>query len=266
MKTQVLRICTVGVLMVAANGTHGATVPLTTNAAYTQNFDTLASSNTSSSVPVGWAFAESGSAANTTYTAGTGSSATGDTYSFGASGNSERAFGGLQSGTLIPTIGAFFTNNTGRNITELDIRYFGEQWRLGALNRIDRLDFQLAVGLAANPNLTTGTWVDQNQLDFAAPVTTGTVGALNGNDSPNRTSIAFKITGLTITPGSTFGIRWLDFNASGSDDGLGVDNFSLAPTVVPLPKAGWAGLALACAVTAHAVLARRRRTHLDTSW
>src|SRR5437764_4929258 len=64
--------------------------------AYTQNFDTLANSGTSSTVPTGWAFSESGTNANTTYTAGTGSSTTGDTYSFGASGNTDRAFGGLQ--------------------------------------------------------------------------------------------------------------------------------------------------------------------------
>jgi hypothetical protein len=38
---------------------------------------------------------------------------TGDTYSFGAASNTERAFGGLQSGSLNPTIGAAFTNNTG---------------------------------------------------------------------------------------------------------------------------------------------------------
>ncbi|MFO7684150.1 MAG: hypothetical protein R6X34_29310, partial [Chloroflexota bacterium] len=47
-----------------------AAVPLSTP--YAQNFDTLAISGTSSFVPNGWAFSESGSNANTTYTAGTG--------------------------------------------------------------------------------------------------------------------------------------------------------------------------------------------------
>src|SRR5262249_46753785 len=95
---------------------------------YTQNFDTLASSSTSSTVPAGWDFAEAGSGANTTYTAGTGSNNTGDTYSFGTTG--ERAFGMLQSGSLVSTIGASFTNNTGATITDLAISYMGEQWRL----------------------------------------------------------------------------------------------------------------------------------------
>ena len=99
------------------------TVSLTTfGTAYTQDFDTLASSGTANNaVPDGWEFSESGTNANTTYRAGTGSDNTGDTYSFGASGNSERAFGGLRSGSLVPLIGAQFTNNTGGTISALEI-------------------------------------------------------------------------------------------------------------------------------------------------
>ena len=43
--------------------------------------------------------------------------------------------------------------------------------------------------------------------------------------------------GLSIADGSTFWIRWIDFNATGSDDGLGVDDFSMSlftPTAVTL--------------------------------
>ncbi|MCX7840848.1 MAG: PEP-CTERM sorting domain-containing protein, partial [Anaerolineae bacterium] len=103
------------------------TISLTAlDVAYTQNFDTLAMSGTSSAVPTGWDFVESGSNANNTYTANNGSSNAGDTYSYGATGSTERAFGSLQSSTLIPTIGASFTNNTGTTITTLRIEYTGE--------------------------------------------------------------------------------------------------------------------------------------------
>src|SRR5687767_15766272 len=81
--------------------------------AYTQDFDTLAGAGTSSVVPAGWAFVETGTNANTLYTAGTGSSNAGDTYSYGTSGSTERAFGALRSGSLVPIRGAGFTNNTG---------------------------------------------------------------------------------------------------------------------------------------------------------
>src|SRR5436190_10558897 len=43
------------------------------DATYTQNFDTLANTGTSSTVPAGWDFSESGTNGNTTYSAGTGS-------------------------------------------------------------------------------------------------------------------------------------------------------------------------------------------------
>src|SRR5258705_6232139 len=99
---------------------------LTIGTPYSETFDTLASSGTSSSVPNGWAFSETGTNANTTYTAGTGSSTTGDTYSFGATGSTERAFGTLLSGALVPRIGAQFTNNTGSVVTSLTMAYTGE--------------------------------------------------------------------------------------------------------------------------------------------
>ncbi len=197
--------------------------------AYTQDFNILASTGTSSTLPAGWAFSESGTNANTTYTAGTGSSTTGDTYSFGASGNTDRAFGGLQSGSLIPTIGACFTNNTGVTITSLAISYTGEQWRIGNTStaRDDRIDFQYSLDATS---LTTGTWTDVNALDFTNLIKTATTaGALDGNNAANRTAITNTISGLSIANGTTFFIRWTDFNAAGADDGLAVDDFSLTP-------------------------------------
>ncbi len=205
------------------------TVSLTSiGTAYTQDFDTLASSGTSSTVPTGWDFSESGTGANTIYTAGTGSSNSGDTYSFGASGNTERAFGGLLSGSVTPTIGAQFTNNTGSTITSLVIAYTGEMWRAGVTNRnaADRIDFQLSTD--AN-GLTTGTWVDHDGLDFNSPNIAATAGALDGNLSGNRTALSLTISSLNIANGSSFWIRWADYNISSSDDGLSVDDFSLTP-------------------------------------
>ncbi len=191
---------------------------------YFQDFDTLAVSGTSSTLPAGWEFSESGGSANTLYSAGTGSSTTGDTYSFGAAASSERALGGLQSGSVNPTIGASFTNDTGSTITSLSISYTGEQWRLGALSRTDKLDFQYSTDATS---LTTGTWTDFDTLDFTGPTTTGSVGALDGNAAANRTAISGTISSLSITSGSTVYIRWNDFNPSGSDDGLAVDDFAI---------------------------------------
>jgi uncharacterized protein len=219
-----------------------------TETPYTENFDTLASSGTSSTLPNGWVLAESGTNANTIYTAGTGSSNAGDTYSFGTSGSPERALGGLQSGSLVPTLGASFTNDTGSTITALNIAYTGEQWRLGTLNRADRIDFQYSLDASS---LTTGAWIDVDALDFTSPTTTGTVGLLDGN-AANRTAISTAITGLSIPPGATVWIRWNSFDATGADDGLAIDNFSLTPTVGATPTTPVVAIAAQDATAAEA--------------
>lgn len=206
-----------------------------TGSPYAESFDSLANSGTSSTLPTGWVSAESGTNANATYTAGTGSGNAGDTYSFGLAGSTERALGGLQSGTLVPLFGVGFTNDTGATLTDLLLSYTGEQWRLGQLGRVDRLDFQVSLDATS---LTSGTWVDVDVLDFTAPVSTGVVGALNGNVSPNRVALSNLFSGLSIKPGDTFWIRWKDFNATGADDGLGIDDFSLTIPGTPPPPSG----------------------------
>ncbi len=198
---------------------------------YTQDFNTLASTGTSSTTPAGWFFSESGTNTNTTYTAGTGSGNGGETYSFGATSNAERAFGGLRSGSLIPILGSGYTNNSGTTISSLTISYTGEQWRSGVTNRnaADRLDFQLSTN-ATSISDGTGTWTDYNSLDFNSPNINATAGALDGNNAANRTAINFTITGLNIPGGATFFIRWTDFDITSSDDGLSIDDFSLSFT------------------------------------
>jgi hypothetical protein len=203
--------------------------PISLNGSYSQDFNSLLVNSGTGSVntllPNGWGFLETGTNANTTYSAGTGSSNAGDTYSFG-SGTlpSDRAFGSVLSGSLNSRIGASFVNNTGTTISALKIIYTGEQWRLGATGRNDKMDFQYSADAS---NLSTGTWTDVNQLDFIAPNSTGTVGAFDGNLNSNHTTITYSIVGLSISDGSTFFIRWVDADASGSDDGLGVDDFSI---------------------------------------
>lgn len=202
----------------------------------TEDFNTLATAGTTNTaLPNGFSLTESGGGArdNEQYAADTGGSNTGDTYSYGASGDPERALGGLQSGTLIPIFGATFTNNTGSAITNLAISYTGEQWRLGTADRgPDRLDFQISTDATS---LTTGTWTDVNLLDFSGPITTAPVGARDGNAAENRVAISSTITGLNIPNGATFLIRWTDFNVSGADDGLAVDNFSITADAVATP-------------------------------
>ncbi len=229
------------------------TISLTTpGLAYTQNFDTLsntAGSTTNNLTIDGWAMTETGGGArdNEQYAVDTGSGNTGDTFSYGLAGATDRALGGLQSGTLIPVIGSAFTNNTGATITSLIVSYTGEQWRISntAAARDDRMDFQYSLDATS---LATGTWTDVNELDFVNPIkTAAAAGALNGNSAANRTAISFTITGLSIANGATFFFRWNDLNASGADDGLAIDDFSLTP-VTPAGSPGTLDIADASVV------------------
>lgn len=222
----------------AASGGSGSVSLNTLDSAYTQNFDTLTNTpaaTVSNILPIGWLLDESGTAARNDgkYSVATGSDNAGDIYGFGSvAGNTDRALGTLRSGTLVPIIGASFTNNTGAILTSLDISYTGEQWRLGTAGRADRLDFQISTNATS---LTAGTYTDVNTLDFSSPTTTGTLGALNGNLAANRAGVSATISSLNIAPGATFFIRWTDFDATGADDGLAVDDFAISPHGTPPP-------------------------------
>ncbi|OPZ11997.1 MAG: Extracellular ribonuclease precursor [Alphaproteobacteria bacterium ADurb.BinA280] len=200
-----------------------------------ENFDTLASSGTSTVLPSGWYLSELDDNANTSYTAGDGTTPSGDTYSFGATGSSERALGGLMSGSLVPIFGARIQNTSGSSFSDLPLQYVGEQWRLGTAGRQDRLDFQYSLN-AASVSDAAATWIDANSLDFVAPVSAGALGALNGNAPANRLAISGTLTGINLAPGATLWIRWLDFAATSADDGLAIDDLSFG-TPVDLPPA-----------------------------
>lgn len=223
--------------------------PILLTGNYSQDFNTLANAGTANAIAIpGWILNETGNGArdNELHAADNGGSNTGDTYSYGVAASTERALGSLQSGTLISSFGSAYINNSAPTISRLRISYTGEQWRLGATDRNDRLDFQYSTDAT---NLVTGTWIDVDQLDFIAPHSTGTVGSLVGNDAANRVTVTFDITNLSIPIGTQFFIRWNDANASGSDDGLAIDDFSIeanpvdlaAPVITSLSPANGAG-------------------------
>ncbi len=206
-------------------------VSLTTiGSASTQNFDTLsntAGSTTNNLTITGWFMTETGGGArdNEQYAVDTGASTTGDTYSYGAAASTERALGGLRSGTLIPNFGACYTNNTGATITSLAVAFNGEEWRLGTAARTDQVNFEYSTNAT---DLVTGTWTNVAALNFVTP-DTATTGAKNGNAAADRTALSTTIPALSIANGATFWIRWTDIDATGADDGLAVDDFSLTP-------------------------------------
>lgn len=237
-------------------GVNGQTaIPISAvNVEYKQDFNNLsaAANNTlvnfssspeaSTDIPLGWTILETGSNANSTYRVSDGSSNSGDSFSFGTSGQSDRAIGTLLSGSLKAWIGTSFTNNTGTTINTLKIKYTGEQWRRGASDAqrstADELRFSyLTSGFTA---YNAGTWTRVEALDFKSPIISGAARSLDGNNSDNREEFEVTIIGLNIQPNDQFWIRWEDIDVTSSDDGLGIDDFSVvanpvAPSIVANP-------------------------------
>jgi uncharacterized protein len=232
------RICLALAALLLAPLANAQCVSLTTlGAAATQNFDTLsntAGSTTNNLTITGWFMTETGGGArdNEQYAVDTGASTTGDTYSYGAAAATERALGQLRSGTLIPNFGACYTNNTGATIATLGVAFTGEEWRLGTAGRTDQLNFEFSTNATS---LVTGTWTNVAALAFVTPDTV-TAGAKNGNAAADRTALSTTIPALSIANGATFWIRWADVDATGADDGLAIDDFSLTPNgAIALP-------------------------------
>ena len=238
-------------LMLAAPVAPVAAVVLTTPI-YTQNFDTLANSGTSAILPSGWSILETGSSANTTYAAGTGSINTGNTYSFGAAGSTERALGGLASASLTPlSFGVQLTNGLDKAITSLNIDYYGELWRIGTTGNLNRLSFSWSVDATS---LNSGTYTNFSALDYVV-TPTGPNGATNGN--LNRNLITSKLSGLGLLPGSSIFLRWTAVDSVNLDHGMAIDDVAItASTVLPEPGS-WAMLIAGFGLVG-AVVRRRR--------
>jgi hypothetical protein len=205
---------------------------------FSENFNTLAASGANNtSIPSEFKFVEAGSSGNLTSAANTGPSTTGDTYSFGATSNSDRALGELTTSTVQSTIGACFVNNTNHPFTSFTISYTGEQWRLAAADaNVDGLNFEFSTDPAAT--VTTGTYIAVDDLDFFSPNNSAaSVGALDGNAAANRKFFpAFAITPASpIQPEGTFYIRWRPVLVSGTNtnDGLAIDDFSIGTVLAP---------------------------------
>jgi len=208
----------------------------TLDAPYTQTFDGLPPSGsatwTNNTTIPGWYHARTGT--GTTIVADTGGLNSGNLYSYGSTGSSDRALGSLGSGNA--AIGNLFwgvrlQNNTGSTITSLDVAYTGEQWRNSAA-AAQTIAFSYLVG---SPTVTgslaefQSAGVAVTSLDFTSPITGGTAGALNGNVDPNRTARSFTIGGLNIPAGTEVMLRWSDPDHTGADHGLSVDDFIVTP-------------------------------------
>jgi hypothetical protein len=172
---------------------------------YTQNF--LSYSGNSGGEPSGWTLS-----GGTGRGQGTGTDNTGGIWSYGLSGNTDRALGSLRSGSTENIFTVTFTNASGGILTAIDISYNFEQWRYANTS-----GFVVTSNIPGNTNLT-----DLNQNGVAS----------GANGTPTTTTKTTSITGLSIAPGASITITFTSTNATGADNGIGVDDFSFTTSGV----------------------------------
>jgi hypothetical protein len=233
--------------------------------AYSQNFDTLASSGTShqwsnNSTLAGWFLYRQPApgTAITTYDAATGTATSGTFKSYGASGSTERALGGVGAGSAYfgsPASGAVagwiavaFNNATGGTLNSFTVSYDGEQWRNSGNASAHTMRFEYGFG---DPFTNVTAWTAPGgSFDWASTVTGSPAGALDGNFTGLVAGRGGTLSGLSWAAGETLWLRWVEVNDTGDDHGLAIDNFSFTATAVgaavpePAEYAWAAGLAL----------------------
>lgn len=170
-----------------------------------------------------------GTAAGLNSNYGQGSAAA--AISYGGDGSSDRALGSLAGSTRAMAFGVVFQNTSGLLIDSVTLAFQVEQWRLGRTGAgADTLSFEYAVGTATN--IATATFTPNATFNAVSQITSGTVGALNGNS--NATGVSGSIS-LAWNPGDYLVLRWVDINdLAGADHGVAIDNFSL--TAIPEPS------------------------------
>lgn len=201
---------------------------------YTQDFDGMASvygsSSSFSTLPAGWYGYEEGGNADQTYNISYGEYGGGNLYSYGDSASTERAFGSIGSGSVyLSHRGVAYINTTTDVIENVEVNFTGEMWRQGRPGRTtgpDTLHFSYAVNAM---NIEQGAYQDYDLLNFFSPVVDGVLNTpMNGNDPANKTNVSGVIGNLNLQPMDTLWLRWTDFNSASYDDGLAIDDFSIA--------------------------------------
>ncbi|AFY28987.1 ExeM/NucH family extracellular endonuclease [Cyanobium gracile] len=213
---------------------------------YSQTFDALAVSGSANAwsndvtLP-GWhLFRQPASApvALSTYNADSGTSNSGAFVSYGSSGSSDRALGGLGSGGSFfgsPASGSVagwfalaLSNASGSAIGSLDLSFNGEQWRQGGNTNAQTMELQWGFGASFDQ---VSTWITPGgSFNWSSPVTGSTAGAVEGNGAGRVSAVGGSLD-LSASPwaaDATLWLRWAETNDAGNDHGLAIDDLTLS--------------------------------------
>lgn len=192
-------------------------------------------------------------------------------YAYGI--GSDRSLGSLASGTTVGGFGASFVNNSVQTLGEVTISYTRQIWHIqGTSNATAKYENRLlfaygtsAGGVSDSDYLTSASMSDYPALDAISPEEL-TVNSTNSGTDPDRRVdgtlpqnselVSSTISGLSWAPGDVLYIRWSDFNQSGFDAGMSVENFSM---VAAVPEPSTVALSMGLIVLAGVMIRRRHR-------
>lgn len=206
---------------------------------YTQNFDSLPSAQdgvweSGTTYMNGWFVQRTKQ--NNALVVSPGNLISGNLYSFGAVGSTERALG-AQSSLLMGEFawGLLLQNDTGAPINFIDVSFYGEQWRISNKTAGEhKITFHYAVSsdkatFQLSPK-DDHAWIPFPELDFRGPHFLTEGKALNGNAAANRKYLS-ALLAVNIPDGHYLMLRWKDADEKEADHGLAIDDFSLTWTV-----------------------------------
>lgn len=244
---------------------------------YTQSFDSLTSTTSSTTVTwandstlAGWSlFKRANGTAATTYRGDNGGSNTGYFYSYGTTAATDRALGSIgsssstgywgtvSSGNVAGYIALAVQNKTGAALAGFKLQYDGEQWRDGGNNPAVAQSMTVQYGIG-DSFASVSSWTNLSSLTFTSPIFNTTSKTLDGNAAANRVAgLSADVQTSDWANGSTLWVRWVEVNDNGSDHGLAIDNVSVSFTAAAVPEPQTYALMLA-GLVALGWLARRR--------
>ncbi|MBB4846030.1 hypothetical protein HNP55_004584 [Paucibacter oligotrophus] len=254
MKKQTLLLAAALSALALAAPAHAAVSVNSSSFVYSQSFDSLAKTTSTSSVAwandstlAGWSLFNKDKAAITSYLADAGGSNTGGFRSFGVGGNSDRALGGVGSGGSYfgsPANGAVagwialsLSNTSGSALAGFKLGFDGEQWRNGGNTPGVAQSMVLEYGFGATFAGVTSWTAPGANFDWSSPVfASTTAAAVNGNTTGLVANRGAQIN-TSWAAGDTLWIRWTERNDLGNDHGLAIDNVNFsAVAAVPEPQ------------------------------
>jgi hypothetical protein len=147
----------------------------------------------------GWQVLQiSGSQTNTNILSGTGSGTGSGIYSYGLSGNNNRALGSLASGTGVYAFGVVFENLTGNILNKIQIHYKATQWRKGGSGNSNHWQFSYQIRHANS--IDTGNLIKKNEGNLISIHHSTGSATLNGHLSTNQYPISITIHDIVWNP------------------------------------------------------------------